>query len=159
MRYGEFVQIVQERARIESWDEALTAIEATLKTLGERLTETEAAELAAQLPSAIGRFLTVVDTNKDFGLEEFYEHVSLRELIGQPISREHARAVISVLEETVSPGELREMLAQLPQEYDSLFTLGSDWRKGSLGNTVIVGRRGGAAPPYYHGKNQRPGGR
>ncbi len=129
MRYGEFVETVQERAHLDSWDEALNAIEATLKTLGERLTDTEAAELAAQLPSAIGRFLTVVDTNKDFGLEEFYEHVSRRESIGQPISRDHARSVISVLEETVSPGELRDVLVQLPEEYDTLFTFGSDWRK------------------------------
>jgi uncharacterized protein (DUF2267 family) len=129
MRYGEFVEKVQQRARVENWDEALNAIEATLKTLGERLTEAEAAELAAQLPSAIGRFLTVVDTNKEFGLEEFYEHVSRREAIGQPNSRDHARAVISVLEETVSPGELRDMLAQLPEEYETLFSSGSDGRK------------------------------
>jgi uncharacterized protein (DUF2267 family) len=129
MRYGEFVEKVQNRAQVDNWDEALTAIEATLKTLGERLTDPEAADLAEQLPSAIGRFLTVVDTNKDFNLEEFYEHVARRESIGQPISREHARAVISVLEETVSPGELRDVLAQLPEEYDTLFTFGSDWRK------------------------------
>ncbi len=129
MRYGEFVDLVQERARVDSWRDALIAIEATLKTLGERLTDEEAADLAAQLPSAIGRYLTVVDTNKDFGLEEFYEHVSRRESLGQPISREHARAVMSVLEEAVSPGELRDVLAQLPDEYETLFTFGSDWRK------------------------------
>ncbi len=129
MQYGEFVDLVQERARVNSWREALNAIEATLKTLGERLTDAEAADLAAQLPSAIGRYLTVVDTNKDFGLEEFYEHVSRRESIGQPISREHARAVMSVIEEAVSPGELRDVLAQLPDEYETLFTSGSDWRK------------------------------
>jgi uncharacterized protein (DUF2267 family) len=122
MRYGEFIEKVQKQARLTSWDDALNAIEATLKTLGERLTETQAADLAAQLPSAIGRFLTVVDTNQDFGLEEFYEHVSRRESIGQPRSRDHARAVLSVLEETVSPGELSDVLAQLPSEYEALFT-------------------------------------
>ncbi len=128
MRYGEFIDRVQERARLDSWSEALRAIEATLKTLGERLTDEEAAHLADQLPPAIGRFLTVVDTNKDFGLETFYEQVSQRESIGQPISREHARAVISVLEEAVDPGELQDMLSQLPDEYMTLFTFGSDWR-------------------------------
>ncbi len=129
MRYEDFVGRVQQRARVKNWNEALAAIEATLKTLGERLTSTEAADLAAQLPPAIGRFLTVVDTNKDFDLEEFYEHVSRRESIGQPISREHARAVMSVLEEAVNPGELQDVLAQLPDEYETLFTFGSDWRK------------------------------
>ncbi len=129
MRYGEFIDLVQERARLRTWDETLVAIEATLKTLGERLTEEEAADLAAQLPPAIGRYLTVVDMNKDFGLDEFYEHVSRRESIGQPMSMEHARAVMSVVVESVSPGELRDVLAQLPDEFDSLFIFNSGPRK------------------------------
>ncbi len=121
MHYEDFISRVQQRARVKNWNEALAAIEATLKTLGERLTSTEAADLAAQLPPTIGRFLTVVDTNKDFNLEEFYEHVSQRESIDQPISREHARAVMSVVEEAVGPGELQDVLTQLPDEYETLF--------------------------------------
>ncbi len=129
MGYEEFVNLVKERAHLQSDRDALVATEATLKTLGERLTEREAAQLATQLPPEIGRFLTVVDTNKSFDLETFYENVSRRESIGQPISREHARAVLSVVEETVTPGELQDVLAQLPEEYLTLFTFGSDWRK------------------------------
>lgn len=129
MRYGEFVDLVLRRAGLNDWNEALNAIEATLKTLGERLSAAEAADLAAQLPPAIGRFLTVVDTNKDFGLETFYKHVSQRASIGQPIAMEHARAVMSVVAESVSAGELRDVLAQLPDEYTPLFTFSSAWRK------------------------------
>ena len=129
MKYDEFVDLVQDRAGLETERETLIAIEATLKTLGERLTDEEAAHLAVQLPLEVGRFLTVVDTNKDFDLKTFYEQVSRRESIGQPESREHARAVLSVVEETVTPGELRDVLAQLPDEFMTLFTFGSDWRK------------------------------
>lgn len=129
MNYESFVNMVKERAHITNTRDALVAIEATLKTLGERLTEAEAAHLAAQLPPEIGRFLTVVDTNKSFDLETFYEHIAQRESIGQPMSRRHARVVLSIVEETVSPGELRDVLAQLPEEYMDLFTFGSDWRK------------------------------
>lgn len=132
MRYGEFVDLVQQRARLNDWSEALAAIEASLKTLGERLTEAEAADLAAQLPPAIGRFLTVVDMNKDFDLETFYEHVSQRESIEQPMAVEHAHAVMSVVAECVSPGELRDVLAQLPEEYNNLLTSGSEWKKLEL---------------------------
>ncbi len=128
MKYHEFIDLVQERARLGNERDTLVAIEATMKTLGERLTDTEASQLAAQLPAEIGRFLTVVDTNKSFDLDTFYEHVSQRESIGQPMSRDHARAVLSVLEEAVSTGELRDILAQLPDEYLTLFTFGSDWR-------------------------------
>lgn len=126
MRYGEFVELVQQRARLKDWNETLIAIEATLKTLGERLTEIEAVDLAAQLPPAIGRFLTVVDMNKDFDLETFYKHVSQRESIVQPEAKEHAHAVMSVVMEIVPPGELRDVLDRLPEEYDALFTFGSD---------------------------------
>ncbi len=129
MQPSEFIEKVQQRAQVTSRQEAHTAIEATLKTLGERLPEKEAADLATELPPAIGRFLTVVDTDKDFDLEKFYENVSQRESLGQPISRDHARAVLSVLVEAVPPGELQDMLNQLPEEYMSLFTFGSDRRK------------------------------
>ncbi len=80
MNYKSFVNMVKERAHITNTRDALVAIEATLKTLGERLTEAEAAHLAAQLPPEIGRFLTVVDTNKSFDLETFYEHIAQREI-------------------------------------------------------------------------------
>jgi uncharacterized protein (DUF2267 family) len=129
MRYGEFVDLVQKRARLNDWNEAVAAIEATLKTLGERLTEKEAADLAAQLPPAIGRFLTVVDMNKDFDLQAFYKHVSQRLSIVQSVAMEHAQAVMSVVAESVPPGELRDLLSQLPNEFSTLFPLSSDWSK------------------------------
>lgn len=128
MGYDEFLQEVMDRARLKTEREALIAVEATLKTLGERLTEIEAVHLADQLPPEIGRFLTVVDTNKDFDLKTFYEHVSRRESIKQPSSRDHAQAVLSVVEEIVTPGELQNVLAHLPAEYRTLFTSGSSGR-------------------------------
>jgi uncharacterized protein (DUF2267 family) len=129
MKYDEFIRRVRERAKIESEEAALRAVEATLKTLGERLTDEEAAHLAAQLPPQIGLFLTVVDTNKTFDLTTFYQQVAQRESIGQPDSREHAQAVLSVVAETVTPGELRHVLDQLPDEFQDLLTFGSDWHK------------------------------
>lgn len=129
MKYDEFINTVMDRANLGTEDEALRAIEATLKTLGERITDDEAYHLAAQLPPEVGRFLTVVDNQKDFDLETFYEHVSQRMSIGQPMARENARAVISVVEDTVTPGELQDVFSQLPDEYLTLFTYGSDWRK------------------------------
>ena len=123
MNYILFVEMVQDRIGAEDARDAVKAIEATLKTLGERITEAEAAHLARMLPAEIGRFLTVVDTNKDFDLQTFYENVSRRELKDEQESREHAQAVLSVVAETVLPGELREVLAQLPYEYQQLLPL------------------------------------
>lgn len=122
MNYILFVEMVQDRIGVEDAREAVKAIEATLKTLGERIPEVDAARLARMLPAEIGRFLTVVDTNKDFDLQTFYENVSRRELKDEQESREHAQAVLSVVAETLSPDELREVLSQLPDEFHQLLT-------------------------------------
>jgi uncharacterized protein (DUF2267 family) len=129
MNYRQFIDSVKERAKIGSDLEAENAIEATMKTLAERLGGgSEAEQLAAQLPGGIGDYLIEEKTRKNYDLKEFYMKVSERESLGQPMAIEHARAIMSVVEETVTPGELRDVLAQLPEEYDNLFTYGSDWR-------------------------------
>lgn len=126
MKYQDFVNLVKKRARVDSDEEANLAIRSTLKTLAERLYGNEADQLAAQLPPEVGAYLTQEGTKKDFDLDEFYEHVSERESIGMPMAHRHARAVISVLADTVTPGELGDVLDQLPQDYMELFTFGAD---------------------------------
>lgn len=121
MQYDEFVGQVQHRARLASSGEAIRAISATLETLGERLYGGEANDLAAQLPRDIQPYLQALETGKDFDLREFYERVSMREEIDFPESVFHARAVMSVVMDAVSPGEIADILAQLPREYCPLF--------------------------------------
>lgn len=120
MLYDDFLMVVQERANTGSKRETLIAIEAALKTLGERLSEVQAARLANQLPLEIGLFLTVVDTNKDYSLESFYRHVARRENLPLDESMPHARAVLSVLHDALSPGELQTALSGLPAEFNGL---------------------------------------
>lgn len=129
MQYNEFIGLVQKRAGLDTEDEARRAIEATFSTLAERLRAGEAGDLAAQLPEELQSYLTGQETKKTFGIDEFYEKVSYKESIGYPQVREHARAVMSVVQEAVSPGELRDILAQLPDGYTDLFTFSSDYRE------------------------------
>ena len=121
MQYDEFVGQVQHRARLASSGQAIRAIQATLQTLAERLYGGEAGDLAAQLPREIQPYLQTLETGEDFDLKEFYERVSMREEIDLPESIYHARAVISVVRDAVSAGEMEDVLAQLPDEYDALF--------------------------------------
>ena len=121
MQYDEFVGQVQHRARLASSGQAIRAIQATLQTLAERLYGGEANDLAAQLPREIQPFLQTLETGEDFDLKEFYEKVSMREEIDLPIAIYHARAVISVVLDAVSAGEISDILAQLPEEYGPLF--------------------------------------
>jgi uncharacterized protein (DUF2267 family) len=120
----DFFNRVSERGEMTTEREVLVATEATLKTLGERLTEVEAVRLAQQLPPDIGRFLTVVDMDKKFDLQGFYEHVAEREHLDAETSRQHAQAVLSIVEEIVGSEELRDMLARLPDEFHNLLMQG-----------------------------------
>lgn len=130
MKYDEFVGRVQNRARLSSTDEAVGAIRATLEVLGKRLAGGEPSDLAAQLPPEIGRYLEHAATaGERFGLDEFFERVSKQEKTDLPEAAHHARAVVSVLGEAVAQGEIEDVRAQLPQEYDPLFESGSE---GSL---------------------------
>ena len=57
MEHDEFIGQVQARARLDSRGAAEQATRATLETLGERLSEGAAENLAAQLPHEIGEHL------------------------------------------------------------------------------------------------------
>lgn len=130
MTYDQFIGQVQHRAQLASTDGAVRAVRSTLQTLADRLTPEEARDLAAQLPREIGYFLThEVQPTERFGLQEFFNRVSQREETDLPVSVYHARVVIEVLQEAVSGGEIQDVRAQLPSEFDPLFESGS---KGEL---------------------------
>ena len=61
-----------------------------------------------------------------FPIEEFFERVSQREGVDVPKAIYHARAVIAVLYEAISPGEMADVRAQLPAEYVRLFEPGRE---------------------------------
>lgn len=126
MQYDAFVGQVQDRARLPSLGDTVAAIRATLHTLGERLSGDEAEDLAAQLPREIALYLHMADEQESFSLDEFFERVAEREPADLPAAVHHARAVIAVVQEAVTPGEIADVRAQLPADYDPLFEAGSE---------------------------------
>ena len=128
MTYDRFMGLVQHRAHLANTGEAERATRAVLETLGERLAGGEPFDLASQLPPEIGRHLEhdYSGAGERFSLEGFYQLVSLREGTDLPEAIEHAQAVISVLNDAVSPGEMKDVRAQLPAEYDMLFEAGGE---------------------------------
>ncbi|MGH7947070.1 MAG: DUF2267 domain-containing protein [Opitutaceae bacterium] len=126
MNYDHFINQVHARAHLGSTEKAVTAIRATLQTLAERILPTEAADIAAQLPREIAYYLIEPQTAPErFSVGEFLKRVALRENCDLDDATFHARCVIEVLEEAISPGELRDLLAELPEDFDPLFTAGS----------------------------------
>jgi uncharacterized protein (DUF2267 family) len=136
MQYATFVSTVEQAGGLTR-DEAVRAIEATLRTLAERITRGEAADIAALLPKEVRQWLTTVPEEAErFGLDEFYRRVAEREGVDPRTAAEHARAVFAALGAAVAPGELRDMASQLPREYAPLL------------RAAGVGPRGATPEPY-----------
>lgn len=129
MIYDQFVGQVQHRARLGSLGDAVRAVRATLETLGERLDPGETRDLASQLPQEIGYYLFVGATlsggRQKFSLDEFFQRIALRELTDLPVAIYHARVVFEVMRDAVSPGEMRDVLGELPSEFRALILSGS----------------------------------
>ncbi len=128
MQYDEFIHRVQENAGLATQAEAVQLTKAVLGTLGERLYRTERDDLAAQLPKGLKEFLfaeqdpeNIRQEVRRFSLEEFYNRVSARAEIGRPDAVKQAQAVMAVLQEAVSAGEVADVMAELPDEFGELF--------------------------------------
>lgn len=126
MQYEEIVGEVQNRAQLPSRGDAVRALQATLETLAERIHPGEAEDLAAQLPPELGKFLRDIDTTERFPVDEFFLRVAAKETADLPDAAFHARAVIDVLQEAVTTGEMEDVRAQLPDNYKPLFEAGSE---------------------------------
>ncbi len=130
MEYQEFIERVQKEAGLAAPDEATAVIKAVLGTLGEMLSPTERRHLAAQLPKSMKDYVTewMQRPPKEkgrphrFGLEEFRHRVAARSNVRYPAAIRRSRAVMKVLREAVTPGELADIFRELPQEYEELLT-------------------------------------
>ncbi len=127
MRYHELVRLVQEEGGFESRDEAVTAIRATLSSLGECLYRTERRHLASQLPKEAKDYLRdYVDSEvrrppaRCLTLQEFYDRVGARAGVTRTHAIDQANVVARVLEENLPEGEWRHIIEEMPKEYHGL---------------------------------------
>jgi uncharacterized protein (DUF2267 family) len=130
MKRDEFLKHVQSVAQLSSREEAERAISATLETLAERIVGDEAKDLASQLPQEIGQYLRGREgqNGNHFPLKEFYQRVSEKEGVEPTVAATHARAVFTVLNAAVSPGEFADVRANLSEDYADLFAASSETR-------------------------------
>ncbi len=103
----EFLTRVQKRAGLGDAAAALLAGRATISTLAEQLTDEEARYLAALLPPELARLLEdATATDREAVVPEvFFQRVSEREGVPVDQARDHARAVLGVMAETVPADE------------------------------------------------------
>jgi uncharacterized protein (DUF2267 family) len=134
MNFDEFIGQVQHRARLSDRAHAERATRAVLETLAQRLSGGEPKDIASQLPPEIGRYLLEQTSGEGarFGARDFYDLVAMREGVEISDAAYHTRAVASVLRDAISPGEWRNILAQLPPDLDRVFESGSEGAGPSL---------------------------
>ncbi|MBX0293658.1 DUF2267 domain-containing protein [Haloarcula nitratireducens] len=126
MNEHEFLAAVERRTDVESDNEAHVVADATLQTLSDRIVQGEAEDIASQLPRQLADSLTAGPVEaEEFSASEFTDRVETREAdlgtLDDPDGEEHAQAVLEVLGEAVSGGELDDAREQLPDEFDPLF--------------------------------------
>jgi uncharacterized protein (DUF2267 family) len=120
VRADQFVQRVADRAGLDE-QRARRAVDAVLETFGERIAAGEAEDLAVQLPEEVAApLLRPGGDAQPLSAEEFVRRVAEREGIPEAVAREHARAVLTTLRESVTVDEWRDTVAELPREYEDL---------------------------------------
>lgn len=120
---------ISTKADIHDRHKAFQALRATLQTLRDRLPVNEAVHLGAQLPRLITGFYfegwkpSAVPT-KDRTKDDFLDHIrEYMQDVDPVIDAEHsARAVFSVISETVSEGEINELKDAMPEELRDLWS-------------------------------------
>ena len=131
MQHHEFVGQVQARARLADIGEATSGIRGTLQTLGERVPEGMADNLAAELPREIGEYLRQTasadgsDTGERFDRNEFVSRVADRAGMDRPQAAYVARVVFEVLDEATQGRIMNRLRETLPPDLRQLVGAGS----------------------------------
>jgi uncharacterized protein (DUF2267 family) len=127
MEENEFLTDVQRHADLDRVESARTATYATLTALGEVLPEDEAENAASQLPEGLAGWTTDAASEESEAAtpEAFVETVREREAddgnVDERDARRHTKAVLNTFAAALTPGELADVRANLPDNYGTLF--------------------------------------
>jgi uncharacterized protein (DUF2267 family) len=116
--YEQFIALVARRAQL-STDTAERATRAVLQTLAERLTPGEVTDLLDGLPIELAAWFHRVPGRapEPFDVDEFLTRVAAREGTNLPAAELHARAVFAALREVIDQAEVRDLVADLPDDF------------------------------------------
>ncbi|NIC00719.1 DUF2267 domain-containing protein [Halobacterium sp. R2-5] len=125
MNFDEFTGELQHRLEFSDTGETVRAIRATLSTLGQRIPEGNAADLAGSLPMEIKWYLTgpVDEHGQRFDWQEFVTRVSDIEGADRTDAAYHAQVVVDFVETQVPASDFRQLRDQLPadESWEKLF--------------------------------------
>lgn len=130
MDYHDFVGEVQNRLELPGLGEAVRATRAVLTTLGERIPEGEASNLAGALPMEIDRYLLEADSGQRFDFDEFVDRVADRAALGDDEDARseavfYTQAIFALLADVAPGSEFEDVHNSFPadENYETLFEL------------------------------------
>jgi uncharacterized protein (DUF2267 family) len=120
----EFYDRVARRTGLDR-DGARRATEAVLEALAVRVSGGQVDDLEGQLPPELDAPLEQGkeesrERAEKLSRDEFLARIAQREGVAKGEAREHARAVLATLREAITDKEWRDVVAQLPREYEPL---------------------------------------
>lgn len=124
MHYEEFVERVQQRARLDSYAEAEAATRSTIAMLGKYLTESGARlDIASQLPQGLAEHLRWQPPKGGniSSFDNFLQRLGESEDVRYDQAEVHARAVMGVLREILGEGDMEKLRRQFPGEFAPIF--------------------------------------
>ncbi|MCU4751366.1 DUF2267 domain-containing protein [Halobacteria archaeon AArc-curdl1] len=126
MNFDEFTGQIQHRLEFSGTGETVRAIRATLMTLGQRIPEGAANDLAASLPMEIQWYMTgaVYEHGQRFDWKECISRVSEIEQTDPADAAYHARVIIDLVHTQVPESDFQQLRDQLPESQDD-----ENWRK------------------------------
>lgn len=121
MEPSEFYTMVRQQTNLDSIEQIEEPTKAVLRTLGERLSSGEVADLLEFLPDELASALENDAEAETFGPEEFTARVADRADVDESFAERVTRATTDALAEAAPGDEYRDARQQLPQEYGTLF--------------------------------------
>jgi uncharacterized protein (DUF2267 family) len=130
MNFDAFMSELQHRLGTPGTGETVRATRATLSTLGSRIPEEAAEDLAASLPMEVGWLLTgaVKEHGQRFDWHEFVSRVADIEAQDPEDSAYHAQVVMDFVASLVPESDIRDLRGMLPEaesaeNWQKLFTV------------------------------------
>jgi uncharacterized protein (DUF2267 family) len=123
MKFDDFMGQIQNRLELPDTGRAVRATRAVLQSLGERLQAGEAKDLAGPLPMEVDFYLLSAESGQRFDYDEFLDRVTDRANVDRADAAYYAKVVVGLVSEHVPAGEIEQVRAQLPDDYEDLFAL------------------------------------
>lgn len=121
MKYSEFIGEAQDRLQYPTQAKAVRSVRAVLTVLGQRIHSGEASDLAGALPLEIDRFLEEAESGQRFSRSEFISRVAEIEDSEEADAFRHIQLVFQLVAEVVPAGEVQDIYADLPDEFEDFF--------------------------------------